>query len=227
MSRRPASRSVLDRAAGALLVVLVLAGCGAPDDETTPRPTVTTTVPPETPTDLVDLPVGHGDVGPDDRVRAKGGVLRVNGREAVDLAPLRVDELAVVRGGVFFRNGTELWFTDLGRAEATGYGDVGSLVASPDGARFAFLDFEHGPKDQFGTPLAFSVAYDASTGAPLVASYAGMGDVITDDLTDLYEDAEPRILGFEDDDLLVHGGTGDYRIPLDGGSPDELATAGP
>jgi hypothetical protein len=212
---RPVAVALLCTLLGGLLVV---AGCGAPDDETT-RPTVTTTLPPEPPTDLVDLPVGVGKVGPGDRVRARGGVLRVNGRP-VDLAPLRVDEFAVVEGGVFFRNKTELWFTDLGRASATGYADVQSLVASPDGRRFAFLDLEHGPKDEFGTPLAISIAYDATTGKPLVASYAGMGDITKDDLTDLYEDGEPSITGFDGDDLLVHGATGgDYRVPLDGSPP--------
>lgn len=206
----------------AVAVAVTLAGCGAPDDETV-RPSVTTTLPPETPTNLADLPVGSGDVGPDDRVRAHGSDLRVDGH-VVHLAPLRVDEIAVVEGGVFFRNGTELWFTDLGRARATGYMDVQSLVASPDGRRLAFLDLEHGPKDEHGTPLAISIAYDATTGRPLVASYAGMGEVLNDDLASLYRTGEPRIIGFDGDDLLVHGATGgDYRIPLGGGAPEQLA----
>jgi hypothetical protein len=200
--------------------LLALGGCGPPDDESA-SPTVTTTLPPEVPSDLVDLPVGTGAVGPGDQVRAHGSELQVNG-SAVRLAPLRIDEFAVVEGGVFFRNGFELWFTDLGRARATGYADVQSLVASPDGRRFAFLDLQHGPKDEFGTPLAISIAYDAATGRPLVASYAGMGDITTDDLLDLYEDAEPRIVGFDGDVLLVDGATGDYRIPLDGSEPTRV-----
>ena len=216
------SRSQLG--ATALAVVLLAAdaaGCGAPDDETArPRPSASAT--PQQLDQLADLPVGTGDVGPGDRVRARGSGLVVDGR-AIDLAPMRVDELAVVAGGVFFRNGTELWFTDLDRARATGYVDVQSLVASPDGRRVAFLDFDHGPPDAYGTPLAMSVAYDATTGKPLAASYAGMGDIAEDDLTDLYEDAEPRIIGFDGDALLVHGASGgDYRIPLDGGDPEKV-----
>jgi hypothetical protein len=208
----------------ALAVVLVAvgaAGCGAPDDETArPRPSASAT--PQQLDELPDLPVGDGDVAPGDRVRAQGSGLVVDGR-VIDLAPMRVDELAVVAGGVFFRNGTELWFTDLDRARATGYVDVQSLVASPDGRRVAFLDLEHGPPDAYGTPLATSVAYDATTGKALVASYAGMGDVADDDLADLYEDAEPRIIGFDDDALLVHGASGgDFRIPLDGGDPEKV-----
>jgi hypothetical protein len=206
--------SLPSRLAAALLAVgLLVAGCGAPDDETEP-PIATTTLPPAPPTDLPDLPVGTGDLGPQSRVRAHGSVLHVDGR-SVDLAPLRVGELAIVRGGVFFLNGAELWFTDLRRARATGYADVTSLVASPDGTRLAFLDLQHGPKDDDGTPLAISIAYDATTGASLVASYAGMGDVMTDDLSRLYEREEPRITGFDDDVLLVHGATGeDLRIAL-------------
>ena len=211
---------------GAVVLVLTLsAACGAPDDESA-RPRASTSAVPAALDELGDLPVGAGDVGPGDRVKVRGSTLLVDGR-AVDLAPMRVDEVAIVTGGVFFRNGTELWFTDLDRARATGYGDVGSLVASADGRRIAFLDFEHGPADEFGTPLAMSIAYDATTGRPLVASYAGMGDLNADDLADLYEDAEPRIIGFDGDALLVHGASGgrDYRIPLDGGTPERL-TAG-
>lgn len=206
--------------AAALVVAVTLSACGGPDDELV-RPSVTTTLPPDVPANLVDLPVGSGDVGAGDQVEARGSVLRVNGR-SIRLAPLRLDELAVVEGGVFFRNRLELWFTDLGRVRATGYSQVQSLVASPDGRRFAFLDLEHGPKDAFGTPLAISIAYDATTGKPLVASYAGMGDVTEDDLLDLYGDAEPRIIGFDGDDLVVDGATDDYRIPLDGGEPTRI-----
>jgi hypothetical protein len=207
-------RSPSRLAAGLLMTLLVvLTGCGAPDDEAA-LPTATTTLPPKVPTDLVDVPVGSGDVGPGDRVRVRGSVLRVNGH-VVDLAPLRVEDVAVVEGGVFFRNGSELWFTDLGRARATGYSDVQSLIASPDGRRLAFLDMEHGPKDEDGTPLAISIAYDATTGKALVASYAGMGDVLDDDLRDLYENGDPAIIGFEDDNLVVKGADAEvHRISL-------------
>lgn len=207
--------SLPSRLAAALLAASVLvAGCGAPDDETA-APVVTTTMPPQLPTDLPQLPVGTGDIGPGDRVQVRGSVLHVGGRSA-DLAPLRIGEHVVVKGGVYFLNGTELWFTDLGRARATGFEDVRSLVASPNGARLAFLDLQHGPKDKDGTPLAISIAYDATTGTSLVASYDGMGDVTTDDLSRLYQRDEPRIVGFAGHDLVVHGATGaDLRIPLD------------
>jgi hypothetical protein len=205
------------RAAGlalALALMVSVAACGAPDDEVA-RPTVTTTLPPETPHHLPELPVGAGNVGPDDRVRAHESTLRVNGR-IVDLTPMRVDAFVVVKGGVYFRNGSELWFTDLTRARTTGFTDVQSLIASSDGSRIAFLDRDHGPKDRFGTPLAISIAYDATTGKPLVASYVGMGDITKDDLFDLYTRAPPAVLRFDGNDLVVRGAVGgDHRVPLD------------
>ena len=148
----------------------------------------------------------------------EGDVLIVDGRRT-HLAPLRADEVAVVAGGVFFRNGGELWFTDLDRAQPTGYDEVRSLVVSPDGRRVAFVDLQHGPKDRHGTPLAIAIAYDATTGRPLAASYAGMGDVRTDDLSALYAERPPAITGFSGEDLLVRGATGDERVPLDGKAP--------
>jgi hypothetical protein len=207
---RRASRLLL-----AIVLTVSLAACGAPDDEVA-LPTVTTTLPPETPRDLPDLPVGRGNVGPDDRVRAHDSTLRVNGR-VIDLAPMRIDTFVVVEGGVFLLSESELWFTDLTRARATEYGDVRSLVVSADGRRIAFLDLQHGPKDRFGTPLAISIAYDAMTGRPRVASYAGMGDITKDDLRALYTRVEPAVIGFEGSDMIVKGAVGgDHRVPLDG-----------
>lgn len=206
--RRSASKRL---AALASVVALALTACGVPDDEAARPPASAAPMPLD---HLAPLPVGKAELGPGDRVRARGSTLVVDGR-VVDLAPMRVDEFVAVHGGVFFRNGTELWFTDLDRARATGYSDVESLAASPDGRRLAFLDLEHGPRDRFGTPLATSVVYDATTGMPLLASYAGMGDLGKDDLKDLYEDGEPRIIGFDGDSLVVDGATGpDQRIRL-------------
>ena len=202
------------------VVVIALSGCGAPDDETA-RPTPATHAP-RPPSSLPDLPVGTGDVAPGDDVRGDGTVLEV-GTRRIDLAPLRIDEVAVVVGGVFFRNGKELWFTDLDRARATDYLDVLSVVASPDGRRVALIDRQHGPKDGSGTPLAMSAAFDAATGRLLVASYAGMGDLGAGHLAQHYRQAEPRIVSFEGADLVVHGPTGDYRVPLDGTAPRKVA----
>ena len=79
------------------------------------------------------LPVGHGDVGPDDVVWAQGGVLHVGSRQW-DLSPLDVESLVVVPGGVFFLSGGQLWLTDLVKARATGVTAATHLVTTADGA---------------------------------------------------------------------------------------------
>lgn len=191
------SARLLTAAVLTAVVAVTLGACGGPDDETDrPSPTVSTPAVPA----LADLPVGRAEVGPGNSVHVRGSRIVVDGR-AIDLAPLRVDEVAVVRGGVFFRNGTELWFTDLDRARATGYTDVQSLVASPDGRWIAFLDLEHGANGRSGNPLALVLAFEAATGKPLGASYA-----------------EPGTIRFDGDALLVRGATGrDHRLPVGGG----------
>ncbi len=206
----------------ALLVVLLVGlglvgGCGTPDDETT-RPTRTATVAPQLPENLPQLPVGTGDVAPGDAVHARGPLLMVNGRR-IRLAPLRADTVAVVKGGVFFLNDDELWFTDLDQARPTGFDQVSSLVASEDGRWVAFVDRGHGPKDDHGTPLALVLAYDAQTGKVQRATYEGMGDPATDDLAARYAKSAPAVLGFDGKTMIVRGVDGVHRIPLEGGEP--------
>lgn len=194
-----------------------VAGCGGPDDELV-RPTPRVSVAPYELSDLPVLPTGKGGVRPGDRVRASGTDLIVRGRR-ISLAPLRADQVAVVPGGVYFRNGTELWFTDLTRAQATGFENIASVVASADGRRIGFVDLGHGPADKDGTRLAAAVAYDAVTGRPLVATYAGMGDLAGDDLSELYGDHPPTVLGFTGTAMRLRGATGDYLVPLNGDDP--------
>ncbi len=79
------------------------------------------------------VPVGHGDVGPQDVVWAQGSTLHV-GAHQWDLAPLRVESFAVVPGGVFFLSGAELWFTDLVKARATGVTGATRLVTTANGS---------------------------------------------------------------------------------------------
>lgn len=190
---------MLARVLLASVLTVGLTGCGAPDDETAqPAPSVSLT--PELPTDLPRLPVGKAKIRPGQKVRIPG---------------IRVDQIVAVRGGAFYRNGTELWFTDLRRARPTGFTDVGRLVVSKDGHWLGFIDFGHGPADEFETPLAMAVAYDTRTGEARASSYQGMGDIETDDLLDLYEDGEPGILGFTETAMRVDGASGDdYELPL-------------
>ncbi len=52
-----------------------------------------------------------------------------------------------------------------------------------------------------------TVVVDLETGAVVVHDDAGMGEA-EDDLADLYEDAEPRVLGFDGDELFVRTASG-------------------
>lgn len=182
------------------VALLVLAGCGAPDDEG-PRASPSVSVTPELPTDLPRLPVGHGNIRPGQQVHVPG---------------MRADRVVAVPGGAFFLNGTELWFTDLVRARATDFLDVSSLIVSPDGRRIGFLDHSHGPTDAHGTHLILVIAYDARTGRPLASSYDGMG-ALAQDLAALYLSSRPRILGFAGNEMFVRGADGKrHQVRLGG-----------
>jgi hypothetical protein len=137
-----------------VLAVLVLTGCRvtSQDDETTaPTPSPPSSSPRQPlPT---TLPVGHGNVGPDDVVWAQGGVLHVGSRQW-DLTPLSVESLVVVPGGVFFLSGGQLWLTDLVRARATGVNGATRLVSTADASAVRVT---------VGDP-ATTRAWDAATG---------------------------------------------------------------
>jgi hypothetical protein len=154
----------------ALVAALTLTGCSAGPDDEMVRPTITQTAAPQPPSGLPDLPVGNAPVRTGDKVLVEGATLHIDGR-TVDLAPLRVDGWAVVPGGVFFLNRTELWFTDLRRATPTPYKNVSDLDVSANGARLSFVDHGHGAKGPDGVPLPVRITYDATTGAPLTARY--------------------------------------------------------
>lgn len=200
--------------------VVVLGACETVPDDELVQPTVTRTVPPTPPADLPGLPTGDAGIAPDDVVWAQGSALHV-GPRTVDLAPLRIESFVVVVGGVFFVSDSELWFTDLQRARATPFKAVGDLAVSRDGGRLAFIDLGHGPQDAEGTRLAAVMAYDTRTGASLLASYDGMGDPLEDDLEDRYRASAPRVLGFDDGDLLVQGleGAQLHDLPEGGAAP--------
>ena len=120
-----------------LLVVLVLvalvSGCqvGAEDREARPAPPSAPPTPTPRPAPAT-LPVGTGEVAPDDVVWAQGSSLHV-GRRTVDVAPLNIDSLVVVPGGVFFLDHRELWMTDLDRVRPTRVTGVTRLATTVAG----------------------------------------------------------------------------------------------
>lgn len=99
--------------------------------------------------------------------------------------------------------------TREGTEELDVHPDPDSLALSPDGRHLALLD--HGDEtDAYDTPLLETVVVDLARGEEVLRSSAGMGDVATDDLADLYEDASPGILGVDAEHAYV-ATTGDLR----------------
>ncbi|WP_121254022.1 hypothetical protein [Nocardioides ferulae] len=97
--------------------------------------------------------------------------------------------------------------------EATGaHADPTSLSASPDGSHVGFMDLTTGERDGYDTPLATVVVVDLTTGEEIVRSTTGMGDPDTDDLADLYEDADPGLIGLTDSAAYVSATTGEYHV---------------
>jgi hypothetical protein len=139
-------------------LVVLASGCDVgTDDELAPSPTRTITA---TPSQSVapapaTIPVGDGDVSPADVVWGQGSVLHV-GRQRVDLAPIAVEALVTVQGGVFVLAEAELWFTDLKRVRGTGQTSVTGVRISADAELLAVIDTRSGhPLEQ---------GYDTRTG---------------------------------------------------------------
>jgi hypothetical protein len=181
-----------------LVAGLALTGCRvtSQDDETAPPTPPTTSSSPAQPAQALPatVPVGHGDVGPDDVVWAQSGTLHV-GTQQWDLSPLRVESFVVVPGGVFFLSDAELWFTDLVRARATGVTAATRLVSTAQGSTVRVTA---------GNPSA-THAWDTTTGRsvpvqgepePPVAGRRGPGSF--------------GLLGTDGDPLRVHR-TGSQR----------------
>lgn len=103
--------------------------------------------------------------------------------------------------------GRLLLATPDGTIEETGAQvDPATLRTSPDGRYLAFVDPATGEQDEFGTPVGTVVVVDTVEGEEVVRSAEGMGDPGTDDLADLYEDAEePAVLGLTDTTAYVVG----------------------
>ncbi|GGO73828.1 hypothetical protein [Nocardioides deserti] len=103
--------------------------------------------------------------------------------------------------------GRLLLATPDGTVEETGAQvDPATLRTSPDGRYLAFVDPATGEQDEYGTPVGTVVVVDTVEGEEVVRSAEGMGDPGSDDLADLYEDAEePAVLGLTDTTAYVVG----------------------
>ena len=165
-----------------------------------------------------------GVVLPDDSVVwAQGRTIHVGARSV--RVPQRVDSMALTGHGVFFVTGTRVRFTDLRSVRDTPYAATQDLTASRDGRYLALTDFDHGPRGRYGVRRAAVVVLDAATGHVVLRDASGMGSLVSDDLADLYEDAEPHVDGFHDGALYATAADGVLRrYPLDGSSPLDLGS---
>ena len=151
--RRPLAPALL------LVAGLALAGCRvtSQDDETTaPSPSASPSSSSPVQPLPTTLPVGHGDVGPDDVVWAQASTLHVGERQW-DLAPLTIDSFVSVPGGVFFLSGGTLWLTDLVKVGGTGVTGATSVATTADSSAVLVTT---------GRPPAVH-AWSAITGKPL------------------------------------------------------------
>lgn len=207
MSTRP------PRLAALLLALPVLVACG--EDAGTDA-------------DPVAWPTAGAEVALDGLAWASGdGTIHLGDGSTLDAGtPLRSFVLA--RGGAYVvpRDGQGLRRVGPDRtADLPARPDPESLAASPDGRYLALID-RTGPEDQFDTPLAEAVVVDLVTGEEVLRSAEGMGDPASDDLTDLYEELEPAVLGVDDRHAYVLT-TRDLRaVDLDTGEVEVVGDAG-
>lgn len=165
-------------------------------------------------------------------VWASGSTIHLGDGSTLDAgAPIR--SYVVALGGAYVVPDTgsddQPW-PELVRVDGEGTERLGvlperdSLRPSPDGRHLAFLD-RSGERDQYDAPLAEAVVVDLETGEEVLRSSEGMGDPDSDDLTDLYEDATPYVIGVDDEHAWIRT-TGDIRsIELATGDVEEVDVA--
>ncbi|MDN4172293.1 hypothetical protein QWY28_05020 [Nocardioides sp. SOB77] len=175
---------------------------------------------------------GAGDpVDPSGLVWAAGGTVHlgdgtvIETDQEIEAYVVAGDGAYVVPAGDREGPGADLLLATGDRVEQTGaVVDPDTLRTSPDGRYLAFIDPATGEQDEYGTPVATAVVVDLVAGEEVVRSAAGMGDTGSDDLADLYEDAEsPAVLGLTHTTAYVAGPDGVLAYDLPSGDRDELA----
>lgn len=149
------------------------------------------------------------------------------GERTVDVGPSRISQAVSTRGGVYVLVGSKLLVLRGSSLDDTGQRVSGPLVVSPSGRYLAYFDSRVGPRDDYDTRRLTTVLWDTRSDRLVVASGDGLGDVGSDDLADLYEDADPHVLGFEGDDLLVETATDKtHRIAVTSGRERDAGRSG-
>ncbi len=152
------------------------------------------------------VPVGPGPLPTDAVLWAVGDTIHVGDRTVRTGGHVRA--MVEANGRVYFVQGRSdvVRVTDGGPPEPTGL-RADELSASGSGRYLGFLDTSD------GTPWS-TVIVDLGSGEVVVHDDTGMGDP-DDDLPDLYEDAEPRVLGFDGDELFVRTASGNRVMSWD------------
>ena len=184
---------------GLLAITVTLAGCGSPDGAD--RETS------DLPTDVGPLPTGSVTWATGDTIQVGDRTIAVG---------KRVRAMVGARGRIYYLTGHSqtLRVSDGEESRRTGY-ETSELRASHDGRYLGFFDQSQ------GLPWS-TVVVDLSSGEVVVDDDAGMGDP-DDDLPDLYEDAQPNVLGFEGDRFFVQTASGNDVLSWDTGTGERTS----
>ena len=148
-------------------------------------------------------------------VYAIGDVVHLGDGSTISVG--REIEHFVIGGGIYFSTdeigpdagrylgARPLYYSD-GSGESSKLADsVANLRSSPDGRYLGFVDTSSGEQDEFGTALAQVVVVDLETGDEVARTSKALGEPGSDDLADLYEDAEPGALVLTDETAYYAG----------------------
>jgi hypothetical protein len=145
------------------------------------------------------LPVGVGPLAADAVLWAVGDTIHVDDRTIRVGKPVRA--MVEANGRIYLLLGRSdvVRVTDGGAARSTKL-RADDLSVSENGRYLGLLDKSD------GRPWS-TVIVDLTAGEVVVHDDAGMGDA-DEDLAHLYESVEPRVLGFDGDELFVRTGSG-------------------
>jgi hypothetical protein len=161
---------------------------------------------PRTDPESAGLPAGTGRLAANAVVWAVGDTIHVDDRTIRADRPVRA--MVEASGRLYLVRGRSdvVLVTDGGAPRPTGF-RAATLTASEDGRYLGFLD------ESEGMPWS-TVVVDLESGEVVVRDDTGMGHA-DDDLSDLYEDAEPQVLGFDGDELFVRTASGNAVMSWD------------
>jgi hypothetical protein len=152
------------------------------------------------------VPVGAGPLATDALLWAVGDTIHVDDRAIRVGRPVRA--MVEANGRIYFLRGR----SDVVRV--TGGGPPRSTSLRADTLAVSGDDRYLGLLDKSGGRPWSTVVVDLETGEVVVDDDAGMGEA-DEDLADLYEDAEPRVLGFDGDELFVRTASGNRVMSWD------------